>query len=108
MKLILLLSLLIPLSSLASSYKELGERGGTKDSLLAKLGEPTIQREFHAPDFVVKGISPVGCKQANELQTINVWAYKEANGYYQLIFNNNKLICLRWSLNAEPFANIQP
>ena len=108
MKLLLLLCLLLPLNSLASSYKELGERGGTKQSALEELGDPTVKTELSAPDFVVKGVGPVACQQANQLDTISVWAYKETNGFYQLIFDNNKLICLRWSSNAEPFANIQP
>lgn len=106
--LLFLLSLLFSLSSQASSSKKLGESGGTKDSTLDKLGKPSMAREFSAPNFVVNGVGPIACNQANALQTIDVWVYKEANGFYQILFSNNKLICLRWSSSADPFKNIQP
>ncbi len=67
MKQLLLLSLLIPINSLASSYKELGESGGTKKSALEKLGAPTVEAELSVPDFIVKGLGPVSCELANEL-----------------------------------------
>ena len=108
MKIVLLLILLISFSSQASSFKELGERGGTKDSTLEKLGEPSIKKKFVAPNFKIKGISSSACFNANNLQTIDVWAYKEAKGFYQLIFDKESLICLRWTSREEPFANIQP
>ena len=110
MRTVLLLSLLLTFNSQASPYKELGESCGTKEGALKLLGEPTHKQEFNAPNFTVKGNGPVACKAANEHQSIVVWAYKETNGFYQLIFNSTKLVCLRWSseigsLDPSPTVN---
>lgn len=48
MKMVLLLNLIISLSSQATSYKEFGENGGTKERALEKLGKPNMEREFAA------------------------------------------------------------
>ncbi|GAC15363.1 hypothetical protein [Aliiglaciecola lipolytica] len=108
MKIVLLLILLVPFNTQASSFKELGERGGTKNGVLEKLGNPSIKKKFLAPNFEIKGVGNSTCFKANNLKLIDVWAYKKPKGFYQLVFDKEELICLRWSSSEEPFANIQP
>ncbi|TMP22741.1 hypothetical protein CWB99_23855 [Pseudoalteromonas rubra] len=106
MNFLVLMNFLVSVSLHASTFKLVGETGSSKNLILEQLGNPTELEEFTAPNFQIRGIVPATCS-VNSLQEIEVWAYKREGGFYQLIFKENDLVCLRWSSGPEPFSNIQ-
>jgi len=93
----------------APEHKVTWGNGGSKTSIISKLGKPNEVKVFTASDSAnfLSGITPSHCRTIQQGTEVNVWAYMVSpSGHYQIFLTNNNLVCLRWVSSNVLFTNI--